>query len=401
MSTNPITPKSELDKRLNFLRQSLIERDLDGALIVQNSDLFYFAGTIQQSHLYLPKDDDPVLLVRKSLRRAQAESSIANIFPLKTPKALPELFKKNGLKPPATLGMELDVLPVNLYFNYQNIFPEAKISDISHEIRMIRSKKSEYELECIRASAHLADQVAAKIPEYLTPGIPEVELAAKIESCARVLGHQGIIRMRLFGMELFYGHIMAGSTAAIESYLASPTGGAGLTPAVAQGPSQRPIMPHEPILIDIAFAYQGYIADHTRIYALDDLPEDLLSAHQCMLDIQKTLVNEIKSGVICADIYALACDLAQSKGYGEYFMGAGKNAVRFVGHGIGVELDEYPFLAHGQKQLLATNMVIALEPKLIFPGKGVVGIENSFRVTPDGLERLTLFPDQIYIVPIR
>jgi Xaa-Pro dipeptidase len=401
MSTKAITPKSELDKRLNFLRQKLIERDLDGALIVQNSDLFYFAGTIQQSHLYLPKDDDPILLVRKSLRRAKAESSITNIYPLKTPKALPNLFKKNGLKLPATLGMELDVLPTNLFFGYQNIFPQAKISDISHEIRMIRSQKSEYEIERIQASAHLADQVAAKIPEYLTPGISEIELAAKIESCARVLGHQGIIRMRLFGMELFYGHIMAGSTAAIESYLASPTGGAALTPAVAQGSSQRPIMPHEPILVDIAFAYQGYIADHTRIYALDDLPQDLLSAHQSMLDIQKTLVNEIKSGVICADIYTLACDLAQSKGYGNYFMGAGKNAVRFVGHGIGVELDEYPFLAYGQKQRLTTNMVIALEPKLIFPGKGVVGIENSFRVTPDGLERLTHFPDQIHIVPIR
>ena len=398
MSTNPITPKSELENRLNFLREKLVEKDLDGALIVQNSDLFYFAGTIQQSHLYIPKDDEPVLLVRKSLRRAQTESSIANILPLQTPKALPDLFKKRGLKPPATLGMELDVLPTNLFFSYQTIFNKTKISDISHEIRTIRSQKSEYEIMRIRASAHLADQVAAKIPEYLTPGIPEIELAAKIESYARALGHQGIIRMRLFGMELFYGHIMAGSTAAIESYLASPTGGAALTPAVAQGPSHRPILPHEPILVDIAFAYQGYIADHTRIYALDDLPEDLLTAHQCMLDIQNTLVNEIKSGAICADIYALACDLARSKGYGEYFMGAGKNAVRFVGHGIGVELDEYPFLAHGQKQRLAPNMVIALEPKLIFPEKGVVGIENSFRVTPDGLERLTLFPDQIHIV---
>ena len=207
--------------------------------------------------------------------------------------------------------------------------------------------------------------------------------------------------MRLFGMEIFYGHFMAGSTAAKESYLASPTGGASLTPAVAQGPSQRPIMRNEPILVDIAFAHQGYIADHSRIYAIDGLPEELVLAHQCMLDIQDALINEIKSGVMCADIYALACDLAQSQGYGDFFMGAGKNAVRFVGHGIGVELDEYPFLAKGQKQKMETDMVIALEPKLIFPGKGVVGIENSFRVTPDGLERLTLFPDQIHIVSTR
>ena len=398
MSLNAITPKSELDARLDILRRKLNEKKIDGALIVQNSDLFYFAGTIQQAHLYVPKDDDPVLLVRKSLNRAQIESSITNILPLKSAKDLPARLKYNGLKLPATLAMELDVLPVNLYFYYQSVFPKAKIRDISHEIRMIRAVKSEYEIDRIRASACLADQVATKVPEYLTPGITEIALAAKIESFARSLGHQGIIRMRLFGMEIFYGHIMAGSTAAKESYLASPTGGAALTPAVAQGPSQRPIMANEPILVDIAFANEGYIADHTRIYSIGTLSEELLSAHQSMLDIQAVLEEETRSGVISENVYALARHLAKSKGYEEYFMGAGKNAVRFVGHGIGVELDEYPFLAKGQKQRLETNMVIALEPKLIFPEKGVVGIENSFRITPAGLERLTLFPDKIHML---
>jgi Xaa-Pro aminopeptidase len=76
-------------------------------------------------------------------------------------------------------------------------------------------------------------------------------------------------------------------------------------------------------------------------------------------------------------------------------MGAEKERIRFVGHGIGLELDEYPFLAQGQRLKLQKNMVIALEPKLVFPGKGVVGIENTHVVRENGLERLTNYQDEI------
>jgi Xaa-Pro aminopeptidase len=94
-------------------------------------------------------------------------------------------------------------------------------------------------------------------------------------------------------------------------------------------------------------------------------------------------------------VYTKAVDLAAAAGYEDHFMGCGATRIRFVGHGVGLELDEYPFLAKGQEMALAENMVVALEPKLIFPGKGVVGIENTFVVTANGLEPLTRFPDGV------
>lgn len=400
MTRSPATPSREVNHRIRALQNKLSIKKIDAALIVQNSDLFYFTGTIQQAMLYVPTDGEPILFVRKSLTRAQMESPIARIAPLNSPKALVDQLMKNGYKLPGSLAMELDVLPTKLYFGYQALFPQAKICDISHEIRMLRVIKSDHEVDQIRISAQLVDQVMAKVPEYIEPDITEIALAAKIESFARSLGHQGIVRMRMFGMELFYGHIMAGPSAAQESYLASPTGGAALTPAVAQGASQRPIKPHEPILVDIAFAHNGYIADQTRIYSLGELPEDLRCAHQSMLKIQTALKEVIKPGVVSESIYALAHQKVQSDGYGKYFMGSGKNAVAFVGHGIGIELDEYPFLAKGQKLEIAPNMVLAIEPKLVFPNKGVVGIENSYRVVSDGLEQLTRFPDDIREIPL-
>ena len=117
-----------------------------------------------------------------------------------------------------------------------------------------------------------------------------------------------------------------------------------------------------------------------------------------MLDLQDVLQARAKPGTKAGDLYAFALSWVRERGYADWFMGADEERIRFIGHGIGLELDEFPFLAAGQDMVLQENMVIALEPKLIFPGKGVVGIEDTHRVTPDGLERLTGFDQSIQIV---
>ena len=383
------TPKAEIDKRIEKFQQWLLQAGIDGALILQNTDLFYFSGTIQQSHLYIPAQGQALLMVRKSLQRAQAESALSTIIPLTSPKQLMTLIQDNGLKPPAILGMELDVLPANNYLYYRKLFPDMEIRDISLPIRMIRAVKSDYELSLIRQAAAFSDQVAETVPNLLKAGLTEIELAGMVEAEARRLGHQGIVRMRLWGAEMFYGHLMAGPAAAVPSYLASPTGGASVTAAVAQGPSFRKIRRNEPILLDYVFAWKGYISDHTRVYAIGRPPSALADAHAHMLDLQEQIKAMAVPGVAAGDLYAAAVKMARQKGVGAHFMGAEADRIRFIGHGVGLELDEFPFLAKGQKTELKTGMVVALEPKLIFPGKGVVGIENTHVVTHTGLEQLT------------
>jgi Xaa-Pro aminopeptidase len=191
---------------------------------------------------------------------------------------------------------------------------------------------------------------------------------------------------------------MAGPAAAVPSYLASPTGGASLSPAVAQGPSFRPIRRREPILVDYVFAHQGYLSDHTRIFAIEGLPDDLLQAHRAMLTVQAMVKQAAKPGVRTGEIYDMAVAKAADLGYGDNFMGVGEHRIRFIGHGIGIELDEFPFLAQGQRLVFEENMIVALEPKLIFPGVGVVGIENTHVVTADGLRQLGQFKEDVTIV---
>ncbi|BBO72440.1 peptidase M24 [Desulfosarcina alkanivorans] len=383
------TPKAEIDERIKKLQRRLMAAEIDGALILQNTDLFYFSGTIQQSHLYIPAQGKPLLMVRKSLARARSESPLSRIVPLNSPKALMTLIQDSGLKPPAVMGMELDVLPANNYFYYRKLFPDLDVRDVSLPIRMVRAVKSDYELALIREAAAFSDQVAEAMPTLLKAGMTEIELAGLVEAQARRLGHQGIVRMRLWGAEMFYGHLMAGPAAAVPSYLASPTGGAAVNAAVAQGPSFRKIRRNEPILLDYVFAWKGYISDHTRIYTVGRPPQKLVAAHHHMLDLQERIKAMATPGTSAGRLYSAAMEIAAEKGLSEHFMGAGSDRIQFIGHGVGLELDEFPFIARGQETRLEEGMVVALEPKLIFPGKGVVGIENTHVVSKDGLDQLT------------
>jgi Xaa-Pro dipeptidase len=392
-----IVPAAELGERVTKLQRAM-EGRVDGALIIQKTDLFYFASTAQQGWFYVPASGPPLLLIFKDYQRACAESAWEPVVSLASAKQLPAMLTHYGYPVPKVLGLELDVLPANLYFSYRQIFAGAEIVDIAHDIRLIRAVKSPYEVEMIRRAAHCSDQVFAKVPQILAEGKPEVAAAGELEGFARSLGHQGIVRMRLWGGELFYGHLMSGEAAAVPSYLASPTGGAVVSPLVGQGAGLRPIGRDEPILVDYVFALNGYCADHARIFCIGRLPDELLAAHEAMLDLQERMKSAARPGVRTGDLYEEMVVRADELGYRDWFMGAGERRIRFTGHGVGLELDEYPFIAKGQTMELAAGMVLALEPKVVFPGRGVVGIENTHLVGADGLESLTTSVESVICV---
>ncbi|MBT8372853.1 MAG: aminopeptidase P family N-terminal domain-containing protein, partial [Deltaproteobacteria bacterium] len=185
--TNDKTPESELKDRIQKLQIQLEENGIDAALILQKADLFYLSGTIQESHLYVPVDGEPLLMVRKTFDRALAESPLQHVAPFNSPKQIPDFLREYGLRLPDTLGMELDVLPANFYFNYQSIFETSKIVDIAPAIRSIRSVKSQYEIDLICQAAKQSDRVAGCVPNILHEGMTELELAGKIEAEARRL----------------------------------------------------------------------------------------------------------------------------------------------------------------------------------------------------------------------
>ncbi len=391
-------PEEELNIRIRKLQSALAAKNINSALIIQKTDLFYFSGTIQQGWLYVPDHGEPLLMVFKDFKRAEAESALNSVISLVSPKKIPHILNEKGYPAPESIGMELDVLPANMYFQFKKIFSDASITDISIDIRLIRAVKSDYEIEIMKKAAEMSDRLAAKMPELLEDGKTEIQVAGELEAYARTLGHQGFVRMRLWGSELFYGHIMSGASAAVPSYLSSPTGGSGTSPATAQGPGFNKIKKNETILVDYTFGLDGYLSDHTRIFSIGQPPDKLLEAHEAMLEIQNTARQKALPGMVSGNLYELMMKMADEKGYSKYFMGAGERKIRFTGHGLGLELDEFPFIAKGQTLALEKGMTIALEPKIVMPGIGVAGIENTHVVTDNGLESLTKFQDDIVII---
>lgn len=392
------TPQSELDTRTRKFQAHLVANNLDGALIVQNADLFYFAGTIQQSHLYIPCQGKPLLMTRRSFPRAQTESALERIVPLPSPREVPRLIAEHGCAVPKQLGMELDVLPANAYLGYREIFHAATLVDASPLIRRVRAVKSAYELQAMRRAARAAEKMFQAMPRLLVPGISEIALAGKLEAIARALGHQGIVKFRLWNNELFYGHLLAGKSATFSSYISSPTGGRGINPAIAHGVSRHRIRRGEPVLFDYTFATDGYVVDQARIFSIGKLPDKLMRAHDAMLEVQAAVAQAAKPGATGDELFRLTMDIVNQHGYAENFMGLDKDRVTFVGHGVGIELDEYPFLAKGQSMPLEAGMTIAIEPKVTFANLGTVGIENTFLVTERGAKQITRGSDAICVV---
>jgi Xaa-Pro dipeptidase len=377
----------------------MTEAGLDAIIIMQNADLFYFTGTIQSGILYVPAEGGPLYMVRKDFLRARMESGLKEVLPFSGLKDIQGLCADFGCPVPHRIGLELDVLPVNQLERLRKIYPSAEFSDCSALIRKVRMIKSHYEIHILQDAANLTDKVNRRAGEIIREGMSDLELAAELEFTARKEGHQGLVRMRGFNSEAFYGQIFSGADSAVPSYLDSALGGMGITPAFGQGAGYKRIARHEPVMIDFAGSFDGYLVDQTRIFAIGGLDDLLLRGYEDMLRIQDRMMIMAEERPTWGNIYDECLALAIQLGYGDSFMGSKGGQVSFIGHGVGIELDEFPFIARGFHDMtLEPGMVFAFEPKVVFPGAGAIGIENTFYLSESGLKQLTFSSQEIVIL---
>lgn len=391
-------PQSELTARVPRLQHLLAETGIDLALVRQPTDLFYYTGTVVEGFLAVPVAGAPILLVRRPRGRPGVGEPPWEVVFYRDLKELPGLVR--GLAPePPTIGLELDVLPAALYVRLkEHLFPGVAIKDLSPLIRRQRMVKSAYELEQIRRAAAMLDAALEAAPSLIKSGVSELELAAAMEYRLRQLEHQGLVRMRRWDMEMFYGHVLSGVSGLAAAYTDTPSGGWGFSPAFPQGPSKKVLAPGEPISIDLAACVNGYVADMTRLYAIQDLPALAWRAYDLIMELFHIFESEVRAGVQPGDLYQRLVDEVAGHGLGEYFMGWGADRVSFIAHGVGLELDELPLLTARSPFPFEADMVLAFEPKLFLPEIGMVGLEDTGRITARGVEWLTRAPRLVTVV---
>ncbi len=389
-----LTPVSEIQYRTRNFQQKLVEQAVDGAVILLQSDIFYFTGTVQNSYLFIPASGEPVLMVKKSITRGQQESPLKNVVAIKNPKQIPEILAAYGYKGFSKIGLELDVLPFNIYKSYENIFPNTEFVDCSPAIKETRAIKSSYETDLLRSALAVSDQAFLAVPSFLREGMSELELAALFEAEMRKRGFAGPSKMRAFNQDFYLGNICTGGSGFYPNYFDGPVGGQGASVAQPQGAGWKKINRNEVIYIDYTCIVRGYTGDQTRIFCIGELPAKLVKAFDDAVLIETEIVKSIKPGTLAEEPYLLALKLAAELGYQDNFMGYKQDQVKFIGHGIGLELDEWPILAKGMKTPIMPGMTFALEPKFVFP-EGAIGTENSFVMTETGPQRLNTAPEII------
>ncbi len=352
-------------------------------------NLFYLTDSIFNGYFYLPASGEPLLFVKRP-----SGLKGKGIHYIRKPEQMVEILREHDLPVPRSLMLELDELPYTDVERLKSVFGIEKLTNATAAIRRLREIKSEYEIELLRHSGALHAACYAEVPGLFQRGMTDLDFSIEIERLFRKNGATG--HFRVFGqtMELFMGSVLAGENAANASPYDFAMGGAGPHKSMPISANGTIIEPGCTVMVDMGGTFTGYISDMSRVFSLGKVNELAYRAHQTALEIQSGIEAVARPGVATAELYSLAIDKVTKNQLLPFFMGYHQKA-GFIGHGIGIQINESPVLAPRSRDLLQKGHVFALEPKFVIPGVGAVGVENSYVVHEQGIEKLTLLEEDI------
>jgi Xaa-Pro aminopeptidase len=383
------TPLTELDNRMKRFKTVMdnMNPEWKMAVIFSKINLYYFTGTMQEGILIINHDVESIFWVRRSYERALDESLFRVIKPMNSFHDAAE--SQNQL--PDTIYLETEVIPLALYHRFHKYFPFKNFKPVDNVIAKVRAVKSEYELSLMREAGKIHQHVLEDLAqEMLQVGMSEASLVAELFQVMVEEGHDGVTRLGMFDTEIVLGQLGFGESSIYPTYFNGPGGNYGLSPAVPLlGSRDRKLRNGDLVFIDVGCGVEGYNTDKTMTYMFGhSLPQYAIDIHYECVAVQNEIAAMLKPGVIPSDIYRIIMENLD-KDFLRNFMGFGNRRVNFLGHGIGLLIDELPVIAEGFNEPLKEGMVFAVEPKKGIRDIGMVGIENTFIVTSHGGECIT------------
>lgn len=372
----------DISKRVSALQDALQSQQLDLAILSENSDIYYYSGSLQPLYLLIPAIGEPVTLARKAITRIKSEVIGSAIEPFHGTKDLIAALEKHGFLRSQRIGFTLDTVSYASVDRFLKLVPGSSAVDIAWTVRTLRMVKSENELAMVRESSRILAGIPTLVQEVFRPGMTELDLSAPIEHYFRTSGHGAMIRCRREGIDMSSSGVLSAGVNSLEgTKFDGICVGKGLSPGAPYGCSEDRIESGVPIIMDYAVTIDGYHSDQTRMASWGTPSAEVMKAYDAMVKIETELAKQLRPGVICEDVYTRSLSMAEELGYSDTFMGVGTERVRFVGHGVGLEMDEPPYLAPKMSYPLEAGMTVAIEPKVALPGIGVIGIEDTFEIT--------------------
>ena len=395
-------PVSELTARLDQLSKNLAAEGLAGALIQTPVDLYYYCGGRQNGTLFVPAygteasisggGDGSVFFVRRSISRAKYEAggddSPIEIVPFPRMKAFGEELANRGVSKP--LGLQKAEIPTNFSSRFEKaVAMFGSSSDISSVVHRQREIKSPWEIEMMKQGAIIQKEMFEAVENTLKTGVTELDLVAAAESVSRSCGFGGNVQMRRYPLQCDRAVIVSGRAGGIPSFFDSAIGGTGPHPLSGMGSGFNKIAKNQPILVDLVHAHRGYVVDATRMFCIGNLDAVWHQRLEDMNLVNQKVVESLSNNEDCSVAWQKGHDLASELGYGDHLMGMKPDQSMFLGHSVGLQLDESPVVAKGFDRPMEAGMAMAIEPKVVYQD-GSVGLEDTWIMTESGIERLTL-----------
>lgn len=368
-------------------------------LLSDTANIFWKSRRIFRGFVYLPDSltDQPILFVVRPDGPDQDR-----LIHIRKPEQIPQKLAELGILLPSTLGLELDELPYSQVIRLQKIFPDAEIENISSKVREARMVKSPSEIALMRRDGLKHVAAYEKIPRLYRLGMSDVEFQIEIERVLRLEGCLGLLRTYGSMMEINLGSVLNGENADSPTPYDFALGGGGVDLALPVGADGKIMKPGTTVMVDMNGNFNGYQTDLTRTWSIGEIPPFALHAHETARRILRTLEKIAVPGFPISEMYTAAVEIAREADLLPYFMGH-RQQVKFIGHGVGIQLNEWPVIMEKSPFSLQPGMTLAIEPKFVIPAipeitpaaVGAVGLENTYLVTESGLENLTPAPEDL------
>ena len=390
MKLIPTDLRSDVELRIDSIKRHMKHLGMDAVLVATSTNIFYTSTRVFKGYVYIPKDENPLwFLIKPDIFEEEED-----VIKIRKPENIPAELKKLGREMPRTVGYEFDDLSYSDVERLKAVFPEAEACNGSQALRRARMVKTPVELAKMKEDGVHQAEAYRRITRCYKENMTDLEFQIEIEKILRLEGCLGYVRTSGNLMDINLGSVIAGDNADNPSPFDYTMGGAGVDPSLPGGANGTSIKPGETVMVDMNGSFNGYQTDMTRVWRLGEIPELARFAHKCSIDILRECEKIGVPGTPVADMYKKAMEIVESEKLSDYFMGHRQKAA-FIGHGVGIELNEQPVVTPRSKDHLEENMTIALEPKFVIPGVGAVGVENTYVVTPEGLKSITIFPEEI------
>ena len=278
--------------------------------------------------------------MRKSYPRAKEESPLADVRPFPSSKDFPALLGDHVKK----IGFTFDVVPVQQLNFYSKLLPGRELIDISAPPPRTALGQVGFRAGAAALAAAASCSVFAAIPGFLNAACARSTSRRRWMPVAQ--GRQRRLRPHAAPTirSCSWGWPFR-PCAASYGFVDGPVSGRGLSIASPHGASTELVRENEPILVDYSFVRGGYISDMARVFVFGSLDAELQRAFDLSLEIQDAVRKALKPGAVGEELFFMAAAMAEKAGFGKNFMGMPGEQAKFVGHGVGLELDELPVLA--------------------------------------------------------